>query len=113
MAVFEIPLEGFNEKFHITIGGIDYGVRALWNVPAQCWMIDIYDAADVPILTGISLVTGTDLLGQYTYLHIGNNQQPGSTDVQFVVMTTAVGRSPDETPTQTNLGTDGKLFYVT
>jgi len=113
MAVFEIPLEAFSEKFHVTIGGLDYGIRTLCNVPAQCWMIDIYNAADVPILTGTPLVTGTDLLGQYTYLHIGNDFRAGSTDVQFVVMTTAVGRSPDELPTQTNLGTDGKLFYVT
>jgi len=113
MDVFEIPLNPFNERFQIRISGIEYGIRTLWNVPADCWMIDIYDAADVPILTGTPLVTGADLLAQYAYLHIGNDLQPGSTDVQLVVVTTAIGRSPDEIPTQTNLGTDGKLYYVT
>ena len=112
MFVFEIPLEAFNEKFQISLGGVEYGIRTLWNVPANCWMIDIYDDADVPILAGTPLVTGADLLAQYTYLHIGNNLQPGSSDIQLIVMTTAVGRSPDEIPTQTNLGTDGKLYYV-
>lgn len=113
MDVFEIPLESFNEIFQISLGGITYGIRTLWNVPAQCWMMDIYTEADVPILTGIPLITGADLLAQYQYLHIGNNQLPGSKDIQLVVITTAVGRSPDEVPTQTNLGTDGKLYYVT
>lgn len=113
MAVFEIPLQPFSEKFQISIGSITYGIRTLWNVPAQCWMIDIYDGADVPILTGTPLVTGADLLAQYQYLHLGNTFQPGSSDIQFVVVTTGIGRSPDEIPIQTNLGTDGKLFYVT
>jgi hypothetical protein len=109
MAVFEIPLEARNQRFQITLEGIEYGIRVLWNVPAQCWMLDLYDAADVPILTGTAIVTGADLLEQYPYLYIGGLDA----DSQLVVVTTAVGKSPDEIPTRTNLGTDGKLFYVT
>jgi hypothetical protein len=72
-------------------------------------MLDIYDSNWDPIVMGTPLVTGTDLLGQFGYLGIGKS---GASWVQLVVMTIAVGHSPDEVPTFQDLGVDGHLYEV-
>jgi len=66
----------------------------------QAWVLDIADVSSDPIVQGIPLVTGCDLLAQYAYLGI-----PG----QLVVQTDG---SPDTMPTYANLGTNSHLYYV-
>jgi hypothetical protein len=104
--VREIPLVPQNQRLATDINGTTYILRVNWNVVANCWIMDISDAADVPILRGVPLITGADLFEQYSSLGIGGGH------VALLVMTVGVGRSPDEVPTYTNLGFDGRLFYV-
>ena len=63
--------------------------------------MDIGDVNGNPLVSGIALVTGADLLGQYAYLGIGG---------QLIVMTDG---DPSAIPTFTNLGIESHLYYVT
>lgn len=76
-------------------------LRLKWNVPANCWMLDILDSGGVPLLTGLAVVTGADLLDQFAYLGLGG-QILAQTDFD-----------PDAVPTFDNLGTVGHLYFVT
>lgn len=100
MTPYEIPLTPEAQSFHITLGGTDYGLRLLWNAPDSVWLLDINDSNDVPILQGIPLVTGVDLLAQYDYLGISG---------QLVVQT---DNDPNVVPTVDNLGITGRLYFV-
>ena len=65
------------------------------------WLLDIADVDGNPMLCGIPLVTGTDLLGQYAYL--GFN---GALWVQGA-------NDPDALPTYDDLGSSSALYWVT
>lgn len=63
-------------------------------------MADISDSGGNPVLSGISVVTGADLLEQYAYLRFGG---------QLLAQT---AHDPDAVPTFDNLGGDGKVFFL-
>jgi hypothetical protein len=112
MAVYTIPtIPSRLQKFKVTINGLDYGMRLLWNKASSCWVIDIYTDGGDPLLMGMPLITGIDLLLQFEYLGIGKNDET-VTLTQLIVMTYAVGVSPDTVPTWENLGTDGFLYAM-
>jgi hypothetical protein len=67
---------------------------------AGSWVLDIADDIGNPILSGIPLVTGANLLSQYGYLGFGGG---------LYVMTTS---DPDAVPTFENLGDDGLLYWT-
>jgi hypothetical protein len=104
---FQIPLHpSHSQTLRVTLQGIEYTFKLAWNTISQIWILDIYDSVGTtPIIRGIPLVTGTDLLGQFTYLTVASTA---------VLMTLSIGPgiSPDEPPTFTNLGIDGQLIYV-
>lgn len=102
-AVYEIPLQvGTPQTFSIALGGITYQLTFLYrNDPSGGWTVDIADSSGNPILQGVPLVTGADLLAQYRHL--------GFTGA-LVVQTTS---NPDAVPTFTNLGDDGLVYWVT
>jgi hypothetical protein len=104
----EIPtISGQNFRERISLSGVEYTLVFQWNQASNCWILDIFDTTGtIPILRGTPLITGVDLLNQYMYLDIA---AVGG----LLVETLAVGHSPDEVPTFTNLGKDGRLFYVT
>lgn len=66
------------------------------------WMLDIADTTETPILQGLPLVTGADLLAQYRYL---TNIPPGLLGV-------ATDGVPDAVPTYQNLGLTSHVYYV-
>ena len=99
--VTEIPLSASPQTFGISLNSILYNVRVVWNPPSQAWIMDVSDVNGVPILLGVPLVTGADLLEQYAYLGIGGSLYVQSDGVQ------------DAVPTFTNLGTTGHLYFVT
>ena len=105
---YEIPLvPGQGQVLQTTLQGVTYTLKVVWNPVAACWVMDILDETGlVPILRGVPLVTGHDLLEQYEYLYVGSN-------AAMMVTTVGVGESPDEVPTFSDLGIDGKLYYVT
>ena len=70
------------------------------DLETTCWMLDISDAANAPLIQGIPLVTGVDLLQQYPYVGIAG---------QLVCQTTG---DPYAVPTYDNLGIDSKLYFI-
>ena len=101
--VYGVPLIiGTPQTFGITLGGVPYSMSLVYrNDPGAGWTIDIADAASNPIVSGIPLVTGANLLAQYRHLNFGG---------ALVVQTTS---DPDAVPTFTNMGDDGQLYWVT
>lgn len=96
---FEIPLTPQNQKFQIFLSGLQYTLNVRWNKFANAWSMDIYDVNQIPLVSGVPLVTGADLLAQLKYLGIG-----GQLIVQSDGVTNAV-------PTYENLGSVGHLYY--
>lgn len=106
MTVYEIPLSPQPQKLTISLAGVQYNLTVKYNsalsglVKDPCWVLDIADINDVPIVRGIPIVTGADLLEQYGYLNLGG---------QLVAQT---DHSVDAVPTYTNLGLQGHLFFL-
>jgi hypothetical protein len=98
---FEIPLSPEPQTFNIALGGVTYGFNVTWNVQNASWIIDIADASGNPIVSGIPMVTGADLLEQYGYLGF---------QFQLVAQT---DNSPDTVPAFANLGTTSHLYAIT
>lgn len=99
---YTIPLQPQPQKFSITLSGVTYNLTFLYrNAPMAGWTLDIADSNNNPILQGVPLVTGANLLAQYAYLGF-----VGALWVQ-------TQDDPDAVPTFSNLGTDGQLYYVT
>lgn len=105
--ILEIPLTPQQQRFSIQLASITYLMVMKWvNVDIGGWTLDIYPSdavpgTDEPIVGGIPLVTGTDLLDQYGYLNFG-----GSLVVQS-------DEKPAAVPTYTNLGLTSHLYFLT
>ena len=100
---FSIPLQvGAPQTFSIQLGGATYQLTFLYRNDTSGlggWTVDIADAMGNPILQGVPLVTGADLLAQYPHLGFGGS---------LVVQTTS---DPDAVPTFENLGDDGQVYW--
>lgn len=102
MAVYRIPLSSEPQRFTINLGGIEYGLTVRYrNATMGGWVIDVTDRSGVQMVNGIPLVTGADLLAQYSHLGFA-----GELRVQ-------TGDDPDEVPTFTNLGEQSHLYWIT
>ena len=101
MATFEIPLTPAAQTFLIALAGVQYQMTLQWRdaVNNGGWVLDIADASGNPLVGGIPLVTGVNLLAQYEYLEI---------EAELWVQTDAA----DVVPTYTNLGIQSHLYAV-
>lgn len=97
---FEIPTQPSPQKFTITLGGVDYRVTQKWNVYSNCWVLDFADSSGTSLLSGVPVVTGTDLLEQFEYMDIGG---------QLIIQT---DHDTDAVPTFANLGSTGHVYFV-
>jgi hypothetical protein len=101
-SVYEIPLTAQAQTFSVSLAGVEYTITLAWrDADEGGWFLDLADAAGNVIVSGIPLVTGADLLGQYRYLGIGGGLQVQSDG------------DPDAVPTYTNLGATSHLYFVT
>ena len=102
--IYEIPLSPEPQRFSISLGDIEYQLRLSYqDAPEGGWLLDISNSSDnpgAPIVAGIPLVTGADLLEQYRHLGIAG---------ELWVSTDA---DSDAVPTFANLGRAGRLFFV-
>ena len=98
--VTEISLTPVAQTFTITLAGTAYQMTLIWR-NACGWVLDIADISGNPIVRGIVLVTGCDLLGPYTDLDFGG---------QLFVQTDG---GVDAPPTYTNLGIASHLYWLT
>lgn len=101
MSTFEIPLISMPQSFEIALGGVTYNLTLRWIDAGQFWVLDINDQNNVPIVNGIPLNTGGDLLEPYGYLNFGGQLQV-TTDFDL-----------NAPPTSANLGSQAHLFFVT
>lgn len=101
MPAFEIPLSPEAQTFQIQLAGTDYNCRLFWNLASNCWILDIGDSAGLPLVRGIPVVTGLNILAPYEYLGFGG---------QLVVQT---DHALDAVPTFENLGKQGHLYFLT
>lgn len=101
MTPYEIPLTPSAQTFQIQLASALYSMEVWWCMPALCWMLSISDSSGVPILFGIPLVTGTDLLKQHRHLGL-----KGSLYVQSAADLNAV-------PQYNDLGVSGHVYFVT
>lgn len=99
MVISEISLTPDNQQFGIVLEGVAYQIRVIWR--ETCWILDLMDASEKPIVMGIPLVTGADLLAQYSYLNLGFK------------LAVICDDSTQDYPTQTDLGTGSHLLVVT
>lgn len=68
MVINEIPLTATNQQFSITLSGTVWQMRIIWRDVAG-WMLDMLNASGAPVITGIPLLPGQDLLAQYAWLN--------------------------------------------
>lgn len=99
--VFSIPLkQGVPQTLSVFLNGIEYQLSVHWCDPMGAWILDIFDANGNPIVTGLGMVTGLDLLAQYEHLGIGG---------QLVVQ---LDNNPLQVPNFTQLGDTGHLYFI-
>lgn len=67
MTTYEVPLTPANQELTIQLETQVYNLRVTWlgSEADPCWILDISDDAGNPILSGVPLVTGVDLLEQF------------------------------------------------
>lgn len=93
-----INLGPSSQTTKVTIDGIIYNVNVIWR--QDTYILDLYDVNNNPVVTGIPLITGADLMGQLKYLSI-----PG-----YWVIANADGS--DTPPTYNNLGVSSFLLFI-
>lgn len=102
MPLYEIPLSPAPQRFAIALAGTSYRLTVQYRDAAMAgWILDIADINDNPILAGIPLVTGTDLLGQYATLGFGGSLFVGTDG------------DPDAVPTFGDLGQTAHVYFLT
>ncbi|EFF82104.1 phage baseplate plug family protein [Acinetobacter haemolyticus] len=63
---YEIPLNYGNQKFNIRLGATQYKMQLIYR--ANHWYLDIFDIAENPLITGLPILVGDNLLAQHQYL---------------------------------------------
>lgn len=99
---FLIPLVNVPQTFNIDLQGVTYNLTCRWNdSPEAGWILDIADNAQNPIVSGLPLITGANILAGLDYLGING---------QLFVFTNGDSNS---VPTLDNLGIDSNLYFTT
>jgi len=100
MTPYEVPLTNEAQTFLIELGAVTYQLRFYWVPISECWSLDISTKLGEPLISGIPVITGVDLLQPYAYL--------GFTG-RLMVQTDS---DPDAVPTLGNLGSSGRVYFV-
>jgi hypothetical protein len=104
---FEIPLSPVPQQFAITLSDVAYTLRfrfrnhGSFGGDGGMWVMDISDRNGVPMLAGLPLFPGKNLLDQYDYLGFGGQ----------LWLETAGDRS--KAPSFYMLGIESRLYWVT
>lgn len=98
---YKIPFTPQPLRMEISLGGVFYILRTYWNTPMGCWILDIYDDSDLPLVRGIPIVTGGDLLQQFEYLGFNGMMLVWSTEGPWHMV-----------PSFTSLGANSNVYYV-
>lgn len=96
---FLVPNSPQNEKFQIILSGLQYVLNFRWNKFSAAWILDVDDANENPLVAGVPVITGADLLAQLEYLGIGG---------QLIAQSDGI---TDAVPSATSFGVTGHLYY--
>lgn len=99
ITINEIPLSPDNQQFNISLADTTYRMRLMWRDDAG-WVMDMQDSGGNPMISGIPLVTGIDLLAQYSFMGFGFGIYAMCDDVT------------QEYPTKIDLGNGSHLYFV-
>ena len=100
MVPYEIPLSPRPQTFSVSLARVSYKMTVQWCTAARCWILDILTLDEIPLLLGLPMVTGVDLLGQHRHIGIGGGLAVQS-DVDL-----------NEVPTFESLGVHGHLYFL-
>ena len=101
MVAYEVPVSPKPESFSLELANVGFKFTTAWCPPLSCWVISITLPDDTPVVMGIPVVTGVDLLAPYAYLGFGGG-----------LIAQPLG-DVDTPPTFENFGVSGLLFFVT
>jgi hypothetical protein len=106
MASQKISLDnGPNQTWAVSVdinGGISkFFCELNYNELALYWTMDIADQNQVPLLSGIPLVTGLNILAQFGYMEIGS-----------IYILNSSGVASPNYPNDTDLGTDFVMVWA-
>lgn len=101
MTPYEIPMRPQPQTFTIALVGVLYRLSTRWCGAMGAWILDIYGPDELPLVLGIPVVTGVDLLGQYKHLGIAG---------RIVVQTLG---DLEKVPGFEDLGVSGLVFFIT
>lgn len=99
MAIQEIPLTADNQHFSVILAGATWRISIIWR--DFYWIMELHNDRGGPVISGIPLVTGVDLLAQYAYMDLG---------FKLVVV---CDDSTQDYPTKTDLGGRSHLLVST
>ncbi|MCW8041079.1 phage baseplate plug family protein [Acinetobacter entericus] len=68
--IYEIPLNYGNQKFNIKLGATQYKLQLIYR--ASRWYLDIFDTAENPLIAGLPMVAGDNLLAQHQHVIKGS-----------------------------------------
>ncbi|MGG6461393.1 phage baseplate plug family protein [Solilutibacter silvestris] len=71
MAVYEIPLTGVSQNLTVTLAGVAYQFTVTWRDYVSTYFLDIADGSGNTLVTGIALVPGSNLIGQFKPIGFG------------------------------------------
>lgn len=66
MALYEIPLRSGNQKFNVALGKSIVKFRLIYRIDQ--WFLDILDTSEKPLILGILVCSGVDLLEQFKHI---------------------------------------------
>ena len=98
--VYEIPLVAGAQKFVCTLGDKAYLLQFSWRTAEMGgWTLDILDSVtEEPIVAGILLTVGNDLLAPYAHFEMGH-------------LVALLDSKKDGHPTYEDMGSLLKLFW--
>lgn len=72
--IYEIPLSIGAQEFSCKLGSVSYKLRFTWRTAQEGgWFLDILDqVTEEPIIAGILISLGNDLLSPYQHLKMGH-----------------------------------------
>ena len=97
---YTVPTQPTNQTFSVMMAGVQRQLTVRWNQMNAAWHLDLADTLGNPVLTGLPLITGTDLLAPFKYMNFG-----GQLIAQTANDATAV-------PTLANLGSGANLYFL-
>lgn len=97
----EFPLRPEAQVMTIDLASVLYTVRFGWSdTPDGGWFIDLRTYEGVPLIMGLPLTAGENVLQQFDYLGIGGEIR-AETDGNVLIE-----------PTYDNLGSNGKILFI-